>query len=155
MLHFEWTQNLNSKTYLDALTIRKEVFVEEQQVPVSMEIDDLEDKTLHLVGYEEGIPVATARIFPMENGKYKVQRVAIRKAAREKKCGSILMQEIERHIRELGGRRLFLGAQNHAIGFYEKVGYTICGEEYEEAGILHHDMDKMIERDESRVEIEH
>ncbi len=155
MLHFEWTQNLNSKTYLDALTIRKEVFVEEQQVPVSMEIDDLEDKTLHLVGYEEGIPVATARIFPMENGKYKVQRVAIRKAAREKKYGSILMQEIERHIRELGGRRLFLGAQNHAIGFYEKVGYTICGEEYEEAGILHHDMDKMIERDESRVEIEH
>ncbi|CZQ89476.1 MAG: GNAT family N-acetyltransferase [Trichococcus flocculiformis] len=155
MLHFEWTQNLKSKTYKDALDIRKEVFVEEQQVPVSIEIDDLEDKTLHLVGYEKSIPVATARIYPMENGKYKVQRVAIRKVVREKKYGSILMQEIERYIRELGGKRLFLGAQNHAIGFYEKVGYTICGEEYEEAGILHHDMDKMIERDESRVEIEH
>lgn len=155
LLHFEWTQDLNSKTYQDALAIRKEVFVEEQQVPVSIEIDDLENKTLHLVGYEDAIAVATARIYPMENGKYKVQRVAIRKAVREKKYGSILMQEIERHVRELGGKRLFLGAQNHAIGFYEKVGYTICGEEYEEAGIQHHDMDKMIERDESRVEIEH
>ena len=88
MLHFEWTQNLKSKTYKDALDIRKEVFVEEQQVPVSIEIDDLEDKTLHLVGYEKSIPVATARIYPMENGKYKVQRVAIRKVVREKKYGS-------------------------------------------------------------------
>ena len=155
LLHFEWTQNLNSKTYKNALDIRKEVFVEEQQVPVSIEIDDLEDKTLHLVGYEEDIPVATARIYPMENGKYKVQRVAIRKAVREKKYGSILMHEIERHVRELGGKRLFLGAQNHAIGFYEKAGYNICGEEYEEAGILHHDMDKMIERDDSRLGDEH
>ncbi|WP_233442741.1 GNAT family N-acetyltransferase [Trichococcus shcherbakoviae] len=155
LLHFEWTQDLKSKTYRDALDIRKEVFVEEQQVPVSIEIDDLEDKTLHLVGYEESVPVATARIYPMENGKYKVQRVAIRKAVREKKYGSILMQEIERHVRELGGKRLFLGAQNHAIGFYEKVGYKICGEEYEEAGIQHHDMDKMLERDDSRLGDEH
>lgn len=155
LLHFEWTQDLQSKTYRDALDIRKEVFVDEQQVPISIEIDDLEDKTLHIVGYEEAIPVATARIYPMANGKYKVQRVAIRKAVREKKYGSILMQEIERHVRELGGKRLFLGAQNHAIGFYEKAGYTICGEEYEEAGILHHDMDKMIERDDSRLGDEH
>ena len=109
LLHFEWTQDLKSKTYRDALDIRKEVFVEEQQVPVSIEIDDLEDKTLHLVGYEEFIPVATARIYPMENGKYKVQCVAICKVVREKKYGSILMQEIERYVCELGGKCLFFG----------------------------------------------
>jgi predicted GNAT family N-acyltransferase len=155
LLHFKWTQDLASQTYRDALAIRKEVFVVEQQVPEAIEIDDLEDKTLHLVGYEDATPVATARIYPMNNSKYKVQRVAIRKVAREKKYGNSLMQEIENHVRELGGKRLFLGSQNQAIGFYEKAGYTICGEEYEEAGILHHDMEKILERDESRVEIEH
>ena len=76
LLHFEWTQDLKSKTYLDALDIRKEVFVEEQQVPVSIEIDDLEDKTLHLVGYEESVPVATARIYPM--AKRQIQGAACR-----------------------------------------------------------------------------
>ena len=120
MLHFEWTQNLKSKTYKDALDIRKEVFVEEQQVPVSIEIDDLEDKTLHLVGYEKSIPVATARIYPMDNGKYKVQRVAIRKVVREKKYGSILMQEIERYIRELGGKRLFSALRTMPSDFTKK-----------------------------------
>lgn len=124
MLHFEWTQDLKSKTYRDALDIRK-VFVEEQQVPVSIEIDDLEDKTLHLVGYEEFIPVATARIYPMENGKYKVQRVAI-KAVREK--------EIRQHpdagnpkarSRTLAATPVYRNPKPRHQ-FLRKSGYKIC-----------------------------
>lgn len=144
MLQFRWTQDLHSKIYADALAIRKEVFVGEQNVSEEIEIDDLESKTIHLVGYEGISPVATARIYPMENGKYKIQRVAILKEARKKHYGRLLMHEIEKKIRALGGKKMFLGSQNHAVGFYEKIGFHVCGEEYEEAGILHHDMEKIL-----------
>lgn len=144
MLQFQWTQDLQSKTYADALAIRKAVFVGEQNVPEEIEIDALESKTHHLVGYEGTLPVATARIYPMENGKYKVQRVAIRKEARNKNYGKLLMEEVEKHVQLLNGHKLFLGSQNHAMPFYEKLGFHICSEEYAEAGILHHDMEKIL-----------
>ena len=35
-----------------------------------------------------------------------------------------------------------LGAQTHAIGFYEKLGFTAFGPEYLDAGIPHRDMDR-------------
>ena len=126
------------------MDIRKEVFVEEQQVPVSIEIDDLEDKTLHPVGYENPFRLPLPVFIRWKTVNTRCS--AIRKVVREKKYGSILMQEIERYIRELGGEAPVPRRSEPCHRIYEKVGYTICGEEYEE-GILHHDMDKMIERD--------
>jgi len=33
-----------------------------------------------------------------------------------------------------------LGSQTHAIGFYERLGFTPFGPEYDDAGIPHRDM---------------
>ncbi len=44
---------------------RKKVFVEEQGVPEESEIDEYESESIHLIGYDNGQPVATARIRPI------------------------------------------------------------------------------------------
>lgn len=146
MLSYKHTTDLTSPVYQDGLQIRKVVFIEEQAVPPEIEIDDLEADCIHIVGYdEEGIPQATARLYPLAAGKYKVQRVAVRKEGRSKGYGRELMLEVERMARSLGAHSLKLGAQNHALPFYEKLGYHIISGEYEDAGIPHHDVTKELE----------
>ena len=144
MTQHKWTTDLESQTYKDALQIRHKVFVDEQKVPVDLEIDDLEAVTEHIVLYKEDQPVATARILELENATYKVQRVATLKPFRGQGYGAELMAQIEAHVSHLNAQKLVLGAQNTAIPFYEKLGYTTHGDEFMDAGIPHHNMTKNI-----------
>lgn len=143
-MEFKWTNDLSSKVYEDAVHIRKEVFVEEQQVPPELEIDDLEDQTSHLVGYIDSVPAATARIYEKEPGTFKVQRVAVIKNARKTGTGKKLMNELETHLRSLDAKKMVLDSQDHAIMFYEKSGFLIEGDGFMDAGIPHHRMTKLI-----------
>lgn len=139
-----WSNDLNSTIYKDSLSIRNKVFVYEQQVPPEMEVDEFEDQTTYVVGYLDLIPVATARLLPMEQRTYKVQRVAVLKNYRGRQLGKQIMNEIERFAIENNYTSLILGAQDQAIGFYSSLGYTISSEGYLDAGIPHHDMVKIL-----------
>lgn len=144
-MEFKWTTDVNSNVYSDALAIRFAVFVDEQHVPKEIEKDTLETACHHAVGYINDIPLATARLYiTKDTTTAKVQRVAVSKHARGKQFGRFLMDEVERYACTLQITTLRLGAQNHAIGFYQQLGYTVDGLEYEDAGILHHDMEKKI-----------
>lgn len=142
MVKIVWTDNLQTSTYTDALAIRHKVFVEEQKVPQDLEIDELEKQTLHVVLYDKQKPIATARIYDLENGLFKVQRVAVLKEYRGQGFGAQLMQEVADKVRSLTGSKLTLGSQNTAIPFYESIGYKIASEEFMDAGIPHHTMVK-------------
>jgi len=146
-MEFRKTTDLLSTTYADALAIRKTVFVEEQNVDESLEIDDLEDQTLHLVGYVQDKPACTARLLKKDNGDIKIQRVAVLKDYRGTGLGLKLIQEIERFaVKELNGSRLILDSQDHATPFYEKAAYTVEGDGFLDAGIPHHFMQKRIDQ---------
>lgn len=139
-----WTDNIYSVPYKDALAIRYKVFVDEQKVPIKLEIDELEDTSLHLVLYDGKKPIATARIYPLDNKTYQVQRVAVLSEYRNSGVGSKLMLEVEAKARKNKTCKLTLGSQNTAIPFYEKLGYTISSEEFMDAGIPHHSMIKTL-----------
>lgn len=143
-MQFLWTSQVSSSIYHDALAIRKNVFIDEQSVPIDLEIDDLESSCYHVVAYDNEQPVATARIYPKTNTIAKIQRVAVLAMCRGQKIGQNIMQETERYAKSLGFTEVTLGAQNHAISFYEKLGYHVVGKEYEDAGISHHDMEKSL-----------
>lgn len=143
-MNIKWTNNTKSTTYNDALAIRYQVFVDEQHVPADLEIDELEDLSLHLVLYEASEPIATARIYKLANDTYKVQRVAVLKEHRTSGIGTILMKEIEKKAKMHKIAKLTLGSQNSAIPFYEKIGYKISSDEFMDAGIPHHSMIKVL-----------
>ena len=142
-MKFKWTTNLETTTYTDALKIRKKVFVEEQKVPLELEIDELEDKTLHVVAYSNHTAVATARIYEKFPKIYKIQRVAVDSDVRGQHLGVQLMKEVERYILEAGGHTMVLDAQDYAMPFYEKLDFQITNSEgFMDAGIPHHSMKK-------------
>ncbi|NEW62088.1 GNAT family N-acetyltransferase [Granulicatella sp. zg-ZJ] len=141
---FYWTQDINSLIYQHGLIIRQDVFIKEQQVPEELEIDEYESLCHYVVLYKDDQPVATARLLPKTDVLAKVQRVAVVKTARGAHLGEKLMLEVERYAKILGFRTLTLGAQVHAIPFYEKLGYVIDSDEYDDAGIMHKDMKKIL-----------
>lgn len=143
-MEFIWTVDLRSDYYNDAISIRKKVFVEEQHVPPELEIDDLEDKTIHVIGYLEDKAVSTARLYQKNDTTFKVQRVAVSLDFRKQNLGNQLMLEIERYAKEKQVNQLILDAQDHALSFYEKLGYQIVGDSFMDAGIPHHKMVKTL-----------
>lgn len=76
----------------DAYAIRKKVFVEEQHVPLEIEIDDHENDSSHFVLYDENKPVGAGR-FRILNGKGKVERICILPSYRGKGAGLKVMKK--------------------------------------------------------------
>ena len=144
MYETKWTTETHSNTYKDAIKIRYEVFVDEQNVPEDLEIDELEDQSHHLVLYENGTPIGTARIYHVSDNLYKMQRVAILKNKRGQGNGGKLIEAIELKVQHLQGQKITLGAQLHALPFYEKLGYLVEGPEFIDAGIPHREMTKTL-----------
>lgn len=137
------TKDTLSDIYLDAVRIRNQVFVKEQGVPITREIDQNEAHCIHFVLYsDQNLPCGTVRLLPLENGKMKLQRMAILADYRHQGLGQILVAEAEAFAKSQGYNTIFLGAQATAENFYKKLGFTAYGEPFEDAGIAHIAMKK-------------
>ncbi|PWK11589.1 GNAT family N-acetyltransferase [Tumebacillus permanentifrigoris] len=132
-------QVTTEQQYQQALAIRTEVFIVEQQVPRELEVDEYEQVATHVVAYDKSEqPVATGRILPYGEGVGKMQRIAVLASARTGGYGRVIMNKLEDIGRTLGYTEFVLEAQTHAEGFYEKLGYvTVSPEPFLEAGIWH------------------
>ena len=125
----------------DAKFIRKQVFIIEQNIPEEEEWDDQDMISDHFVVYDQDQPIATARL--LQNNS--VGRVAVLKAYRGQGIGRMIMLEIIRQAHQQDRKFLQLSSQVHAISFYEKLGFSIQGDAYDECGIPHIKMQLVIE----------
>ncbi|ODG92806.1 MULTISPECIES: GNAT family N-acetyltransferase [Bacillaceae] len=123
----------------DALKVRVEVFVEEQQISRELEFDGLDEECIHFVSYDGEQPIAAGRLRLIESTG-KVQRICVLSSYRGKKIGNEIMYLIHKTAKEKGLDQLVLHAQESAIPFYEKLGYKISSEIFFEAGIPHAEM---------------
>jgi len=144
-------------TLADAHAVRRAVFVEEQGVPESLEMDGLDDRASQFVAYRvpeaddsdedpdsPGRPIGTARLRVSREGKGKPERVAVREAHRGNGLGRALMEAVEAAAVELDCSVLELHAQTAVEEFYADLGYETVSDEFEEAGIPHVRMRKEV-----------
>ena len=116
--------------------IRFAVFVDEQQVPAEMEIDDSDARCIHLLAADNDEPVGTGRVDLAESGK--VGRVAVVASRRGQGVGTALMSLAHCVARENELETVWCHAQISAVPFYEQLGYRITSAEpFDEAGIPH------------------
>lgn len=120
----------------DAKLIRKLVFISEQNIPEQDEWDDQDAISQHFVVYDQNQPIATARLLANNS----VGRVAVLKAYRGQGIGRLIMLEIIAYAQAQKRPSLQLSSQVHAVSFYEKLGFSIQGDEYDECGIPHIEM---------------
>lgn len=127
-----------------AFTVRKKVFVEEQGVPLSMEIDEFDQSASHFIVYDGPKAIAAGRIRNIASDIGKVERVCVLKEYRGKHLGVLIMNTLEEHAKKAGIQKILLNAQSHAIPFYEKLGYFVASPEFMDADIPHRAMEKQI-----------
>jgi predicted GNAT family N-acyltransferase len=134
-----------------ALAVRRRVFIEEQGVPEDIEIDqhdvlprrDIERSgAQHILAMLDGRPVATGRLVLGDvDGRPHIGRVAVLPEYRGRGFGRAVMAGLHDLARKRGATAVTLAAQLHAIGFYQKLGYSVRGEVFLDAGIEHRWMD--------------
>ncbi len=129
-------------TYRERLhRIRKVVFIDEQSVPESLEWDGLDDDACHFLALDTaGRDLGCARLLPTG----QIGRMAVLATERKKGIGEQLLQAAVHKAEILGMNEVFLHAQTHAVGFYERGGFSVAGIEYQEAGIPHRNMTRLL-----------
>ena len=117
--------------------VRRAVFIDEQRVPEELEWDADDPVCEHvLVEDRDGNAIATGRL--LADGH--LGRIAVLQPWRGRGVGAAVFEHLVR-IAELRGHRLLrLNAQTSAIGFYQRYGFVVCGEEFVEAGLRHRAM---------------
>jgi predicted GNAT family N-acyltransferase len=120
-----------------AIRVRKVVFCDEQGVPVEEELDGRDEEALHLVVLEPGGRViATLRLL-FDGEVAKVGRVAVEATWRRRGIASLMLDAALVKAREHGSSRARLAAQLVAVELYEKAGFTVESEIFQEAEIDH------------------
>lgn len=124
-----------------ARTVRGEVFVQEQQIPIEMEQDAADETALHvLIRNRLGLPVATGRLLQPAPGVGQIGRLAVNRVLRGSQLGRAALQALLAAAAQRGDREVTLHAQSSAQGFYAAQGFAPRGEPFMEAGITHIEM---------------
>lgn len=133
---------------LDALrTVRDQVFIVEQHVPIEEEWDALDARSRHVVARDaDNRPIGTGRLTPDRT----IGRMAVLTEWRRRGVGEALLMALLDQARALGYPTVEMHAQAHAIAFYEKFGFEAYGEEFSECEILHRMMRRAIDPADAR-----
>ena len=121
-------------------SVRFEVFVIGQNVPVELEVEDADKRYTHILAMDGKKAVGTARL--TLDGH--IGRVAVLNDYRNYGIGKELMLQLEEAASEVGFDEIKLSSQCHVIPFYEKLGYKAYGEIFIDAGIEHRHMKKSL-----------
>lgn len=120
--------------------IRRQVFIEEQNVPEELEWDEYDESSIHFLALHEGKAIAVARL----KSDGQIGRMAVLASYRQQGIGSRLLAFILKFSAGKNLDQVYLHAQTSAIPFYEKHGFITQGEIFYEANIPHRGMLKKI-----------
>ena len=128
--------------YAAIRSIRFDVFVDEQHVPASIEMDDRDPFCIHVLAFNDATPVGTGRIDLAASGK--IGRLAVLSSMRGQGVGIALMQSLHVIAKDNALESVWCNAQIVAVPFYERLGYRVTGDPFDEAEIEHVRMERKL-----------
>lgn len=133
----KYFDELTTTELYEILKARAEIFVVEQNC-VYQDLDGIDYKSLHLFYECDGKITAYMRAFVKDKEKRIVQLGRVLTLRHGKGLGGKLLREGIAQVREkMNPTAIYIEAQCYAIGYYEKVGFQVCSEEFLEDGIPH------------------
>jgi predicted GNAT family N-acyltransferase len=135
-IEIRWAEG--QQDFADALAIRVRVFCEEQGVPRDEEPDELDAHALHLLALDAGSAraVGTLRLL-IDGRRARIGRVAVEADRRHRGIASRMLAAALEQAREHGATSARLAAQVVAVSLYERSGFAVESQPFEEAGIDH------------------
>ncbi len=123
-----------------AFSIREDVFVKEQGYALEIERDSYDETAAHALVWDDDTPLGTGRLYLDDEAEWHIGRVAVRKQARGRGIGDLIMRMLLQSALGFGAETVYLGSQEHAVGFYEKLGFQVYGGVYLDEGQPHYHM---------------
>ena len=136
----KYFEELTTSELYEILKARAEIFVVEQNC-IYQDLDGTDYRSLHVYYEEDGTVLAYLRAFEKENMENTVQMGRVLSIEHGIGLGGKILQEGLKVIREkMNPMCIYIEAQCYAVGYYEKVGFKVCSEEFLEDGIPHMQM---------------
>ncbi|MFZ4634572.1 MAG: GNAT family N-acetyltransferase [Saprospiraceae bacterium] len=99
----------------------------------------------HLAAYDaSGRLLGCLSLLASDDAFWKMRQVAVAEAVQGKGVGKILVEASENLARSAGVHTMVLHARETAVPFYQALGYATVGERFEEVGIPHFKMEKVL-----------
>jgi putative N-acetyltransferase (TIGR04045 family) len=122
--------------------IRHEVFVVEQGVFAGSDLDahDAAPDTIKVLAWAEGVPAGAVRLYPLEDGLWQGDRLAVLPPYRARALGRPLVRFAVASATRLGGREMLAHVQLANVRFFEHLGWECRGGVEDYVGLAHQPM---------------
>lgn len=135
----KYFKDLSATEIYEILKSRSEIFMLEQKIHCQ-DMDDMDYESLHCFFVEGNRVSAYLRAFITEENTVKIGRVLT--LSHGKGIGKELLEKSLVAIKEqLSCNKVIVSAQEQAIGFYKKIGFTVVSDIFLEEGIPHAKME--------------
>jgi len=132
----ELRQVTTTEELTGAKSVRRAVFIKEQNVPEEIEMDEHDTEAIHVICLVGGKIVGTGRLVEMPDGM-KLGRVAVLPTHRNSGIGTAIVKWLLGRAVKSGHQEVYANVQLTARFFYEKLGFKAEGDNFYEAGIEH------------------
>jgi len=133
-----------SKEYKQMIKLREDIL----RRPLGLSFDEKEleeEKDNMLIGaFEDEDMLGCCMLVEEKPGTVRLRQMAVLNNLQGKGIGRALMTFAENLARDHGYKVLSMHARKNAIGFYEKMGYKVAGDEFIEITIPHYVMEKQL-----------
>ncbi|MBI5251125.1 MAG: MSMEG_0568 family radical SAM protein [Desulfomonile tiedjei] len=112
-----------------ALEIRKDVFVREQGLFDTSDLDENDSLSTHIIVKCDNQVVGTVRVFPENDGlnHWVGGRLAVRKKHRDNHVGTLLVREAMRYVKNRGCTRFTAHIQEQNVRYFSLLGWKAVG----------------------------
>lgn len=112
-----------------AYYVRIQAMAKKHNITLRREFDEHDTpETKYVVVLDDEFPVATARMFPIDEATVEIGRVVVLPEYRHRSIGSMVVGECEKWAVELNYKKAVVESRDNKTAFYEQLGYVIAGE---------------------------
>ena len=112
-----------------AYYVRIQAMARKHHISLRQEFDQHDGPdTKYIVVIDDVLPVATARMYPLDESGVMIGRVVVLPEYRHRGIGTRVVRECEKWAAEMGYEKSVLESRDNKVAFYEQMGYVICGE---------------------------
>ena len=109
-----------------AYYVRIQAMAKRYHITLEQEFDEHDTPdTKYIVLLDDGLPVATCRLYPEDEAHMMLGRIVVLPEYRGRGCGRMVVEAAERWARDLGYQVSVLESRMEKTGFYERLGYHI------------------------------
>ena len=112
-----------------AYYVRIQAMAKKHHITLRQEFDEHDTpETKYIVITDHDFPVATARMYPLDENSVMIGRVVVLPEYRRQGIGSMTVQACEAWAAELGFQKAAVESRDNKVEFYDQMGYEVCGE---------------------------